>query len=251
MHANKTFNRDPVNHRLYHALIEALIEDKNAMDKGVADTVQDHKKNARSESSKKPSSTKETQKGKAPSKGSKIGKCATAKEPVEEPIAEVIMDDAGDNVVHDDDQPQDTSEPKTAKTPNPEWFTQPPRPPTPDSEWNKHQIVLDQPKQPWFNKIIHPATNSLSHFSDLMATLVTHILLNNPEGDLTPLNCSKPLPQQGSPRSLIIKKCVEDLQLGVESYQKKLNITPPQQTFLEIEFKELYTSSHKPPWGYL
>ncbi|GJW19519.1 hypothetical protein Tco_0026955 [Tanacetum coccineum] len=48
-------------------------------------------------------------------------------------------------------------------------------------------------------------------------------------------------------RSLVIKKCVEDLQLGVESYQKKLNITPPQQTFPKIEFKELYTPSHKPP----
>ncbi|GKD07217.1 hypothetical protein Tco_1186902, partial [Tanacetum coccineum] len=48
-------------------------------------------------------------------------------------------------------------------------------------------------------------------------------------------------------RSLIIKHQVENLQLGVESYQKKLNITPPQQTFLEIEFKELYTPSYKPP----
>ncbi|GJT53863.1 hypothetical protein Tco_0988917 [Tanacetum coccineum] len=48
-------------------------------------------------------------------------------------------------------------------------------------------------------------------------------------------------------RSLAIKKRVEDLQLGVESYQKKLNITPPQQTFPEIEFKELYTLSHIPP----
>nr|GEW65661.1 hypothetical protein [Tanacetum cinerariifolium] len=46
-------------------------------------------------------------------------------------------------------------------------------------------------------------------------------------------------------RSLVIKKFVEDLQLGVESYEKKLNITPPQQTFPEIEFKELCTPSHK------
>ncbi|GKG63305.1 hypothetical protein Tco_0640800, partial [Tanacetum coccineum] len=52
----------------------------------------------------------------------------------EEPTAEVVIDDAGDDVVHDDDQPQDTSEPKTAKTSNPEWFMQPPRPPTPDLE---------------------------------------------------------------------------------------------------------------------
>nr|GFD33944.1 hypothetical protein [Tanacetum cinerariifolium] len=45
-------------------------------------------------SSKKPSTTKETSKSKAPSKSSKTGKSATAKELVEEPIAEVEMDDA-------------------------------------------------------------------------------------------------------------------------------------------------------------
>ncbi|GJT11487.1 hypothetical protein Tco_0858529 [Tanacetum coccineum] len=263
--------KNPANHQLYHALMEALIEDENAMDKGVVDTVQDHmrkydddedplagpnqgKKTKRrrtkeSESSKKPSTTKETPKGKAPSKGSKTGKYALEKEPVKEPIAEVVMDDAGDDVVRDDDQPQDTSEPKTAKTPNPKWFTQPPRPPTPDPEWNKRQ--------------------------------------NNPEGDRYPFDLSKPLPLQGHPghltvaadyllnsdleylkssdpertnvivdfivalrmftRSLILKRRVKDLQLGVESYQKKLNITKPQKTFPEIEFKEPYTPSYDPP----
>ncbi|GJV50763.1 retrovirus-related pol polyprotein from transposon TNT 1-94 [Tanacetum coccineum] len=158
MHANKSFNRNPANHRLYHALMEALIEDENTMDKGVADTVKDHKRKhdndddedppagpnlgkktkrrrtKESESSKKPSSTKETPKGKALSKGSKTGKSALVKEPVEEPIAEVVMVDAGDDVVHDEDQPQDASKPKTTKTLNPDWFKQPPRPPTPDLE---------------------------------------------------------------------------------------------------------------------
>nr|GEW56027.1 hypothetical protein [Tanacetum cinerariifolium] len=47
-------------------------------------------------------------------------------------------------------------------------------------------------------------------------------------------------------RSLIIKRRVEDLHFGVESYQKKLNITKPQKTFLEIEFKEPYTPSYDP-----
>ncbi|GKC64596.1 hypothetical protein Tco_1097194 [Tanacetum coccineum] len=47
-------------------------------------------------------------------------------------------------------------------------------------------------------------------------------------------------------RSLIIKHQVEDLRLGVESYQKKLNIIAPQKTFPKIEFKELYTPSYKP-----
>ncbi|GJR43369.1 hypothetical protein Tco_1311472 [Tanacetum coccineum] len=47
-------------------------------------------------------------------------------------------------------------------------------------------------------------------------------------------------------RSLIIKRRVKDLQLGVESYKKKLNISKPQKTFPGIEFKELYTLSFDP-----
>nr|GEY67655.1 hypothetical protein [Tanacetum cinerariifolium] len=119
MNANKSFNRILSNHRLYHAIMEALIEDENVMDKGVADIVQDHKRKHDDED---------------------------PPELVEEPIAEVVTDDTGDDVVHDDDQPQDDSESKTAKTPNPDWFTQPPRPPTRDSEWNKRQVILDQPE---------------------------------------------------------------------------------------------------------
>nr|GEU41380.1 putative reverse transcriptase domain-containing protein [Tanacetum cinerariifolium] len=97
-----------------------LIEDENAMDKGVVDIVKDNKikpdddednddedppaglnqgkktkrsRTKESESLKKPSTTKETPKGKSLTKGSKTGMSALAKEPVEEPIAEVnIMD---------------------------------------------------------------------------------------------------------------------------------------------------------------
>ncbi|GKB98539.1 hypothetical protein Tco_0984676 [Tanacetum coccineum] len=439
MHANKSFNRNLANHRLYHVLMKALIEDENEMDKGVANTIKDHKRKhdddedpptgpnqdkqtkrrrtKESESSKKPSSTKETIKGKAPTKGSKTGKFASAKEPVEEPIVEVVMDDAGDDVVRDDNQPQDTSEPKTRKTSNPEWFKKPPRPPTPDPEWNKRQVVLDQPEQPWFNQMVSATKDPLT-FNDLMATpidfskyvlnglkienLTQDILLGpafnllkgtySSKGDCYPFDLSKPIPLQSPPghqtvaadyffnneleypktsdlevtyttsitktevaryeikgieymvptlwstikhlydkdaekgtkhwgekvskfskqnvyytkailgvksvivkklhgyghleeivvkrsdqqlhkfkegnflfhldgsdivdfivalhmftRSLILKRHAEDLQLGVESYQKKLNITKPQKTFPEIEFKEPYTPSYDPP----
>ncbi|GKB22399.1 hypothetical protein Tco_0861800 [Tanacetum coccineum] len=47
-------------------------------------------------------------------------------------------------------------------------------------------------------------------------------------------------------RSLVIKKRVEDVQLRVESYQKKLNITKPQKEFPGISFKEAYTTSYDP-----
>ncbi|GJV84511.1 hypothetical protein Tco_1524409, partial [Tanacetum coccineum] len=128
--------------QLTRQLSKTLIEDENAIDKGVADIVKDHKrkhdddeddddedplarpnqnkktKRRRTkdfESSKKPSSTKETPK-------------------VEEPIADVIMDDAGDDGARDDNQPQETLETKARKTLNPDWFKQPPMPPTPDPE---------------------------------------------------------------------------------------------------------------------
>ncbi|GKE35565.1 hypothetical protein Tco_1454887, partial [Tanacetum coccineum] len=44
MHENKSFNRNPANHALYHALMESLIEDENAMDKRVTDTIKNHKR---------------------------------------------------------------------------------------------------------------------------------------------------------------------------------------------------------------
>nr|GFA74179.1 hypothetical protein [Tanacetum cinerariifolium] len=43
MHENKSFNRNLANYMLYHALMEALIKDEDAMDKEVVDTIQDHK----------------------------------------------------------------------------------------------------------------------------------------------------------------------------------------------------------------
>ncbi|GJW40586.1 hypothetical protein Tco_0066431 [Tanacetum coccineum] len=47
-------------------------------------------------------------------------------------------------------------------------------------------------------------------------------------------------------RQIIIQKMVEDVQLGVESYQKKLNITKPQKEFPRISYKEPYTTSYDP-----
>nr|GEZ72910.1 hypothetical protein [Tanacetum cinerariifolium] len=152
--------------------MKALIEGENAMDKGVADIVKDHKRKhdddddaaadddddnyndktkrsrtKKSESSKKPSTTKETPK---------------------EPIADVVMDDANEDVVRDDDQPQDTSEPKTAKTLNPKC------------------IELEY------------------HFQECYNTLIDKLDWNNPEGDRYPFNLSKPPPLQGHPGHLTI-----------------------------------------------
>ncbi|GJY92465.1 hypothetical protein Tco_0508247 [Tanacetum coccineum] len=182
-----------------------------------------------SESSKKPSSTKETSKGKAPTKGSKTGKSGSAKELVEEPIAEVVMDDAGDDIAHDDNQPQDTSEPKKRKTLNPNWFKQPPRPPTPDPEWNKCQdpltfndlmaapidfskyvlnglkienLTQDILLGPAFNMLKGTCSSSIEleyNFQECFNALTYKLNWNNLEGDHYPFDLSKPLPLQGPP----------------------------------------------------
>ncbi|GJZ39664.1 hypothetical protein Tco_0586227 [Tanacetum coccineum] len=183
MHANKSFNRNLANHQLYHALMEALTEDENTMDKGVADTGKQTKRRRTkdSESSKKPSTTKETSKGKAPSKGSKTSKSVPAKEPVEEPVAKVVMDDAGDDVVHDEDQVQDAFEPKTTKISNPDWTC--------------HNLLKST------------CSSSIEleyHFQECLNALTDRLDWNNPEGDRYPFDLSKPFPLQGHTGHLTI-----------------------------------------------
>ncbi|GJR91471.1 hypothetical protein Tco_0215482 [Tanacetum coccineum] len=83
----------------------------------------------------------------------------------------------------------------------------------------------------------------MNDFEDMLLLAVQHKLFHLNDSDILDLIVALRM----FTRSLMIKRRVEDLQLGVESYQKKLNITTPQKTFLEIEFKELYTLTYKPP----
>ncbi|GJY76360.1 hypothetical protein Tco_0481476 [Tanacetum coccineum] len=83
----------------------------------------------------------------------------------------------------------------------------------------------------------------LNDIEDMLLLAVQHKLFHLNESDIVDFIVALRM----FTKSLIIKRRVEDLQLSVESYQEKLNITSPQKTFLEIEFKELYTPSYKPP----
>nr|GEW97357.1 hypothetical protein [Tanacetum cinerariifolium] len=83
----------------------------------------------------------------------------------------------------------------------------------------------------------------LNDIKDMLLLAVQHMLFHLDDKDTVDFIMALRM----FTRSLIIKRRVKDLQLGVESYQKKLNITTPQKTFKEIKFKEPYTPSHKPP----
>nr|GEV12302.1 hypothetical protein [Tanacetum cinerariifolium] len=302
MHSNKSFNRKHANHRLYHALIEALIEDENAIDKGVADTLKDHKRKhdddeedddedplarpnqgkktkrkrtKESKSLKKPSSTKETLKAKALTKGSKTGKSASAKEPVEEPIAKVIMKYAGDdlNNPEGDRYPFDLSKPLPLQGPpghrtvatnyffnnNLEYLK------TFDLEVTYTTSIMKtkaaQYKIKGIKDMVPTLWSTIKHVYDKDASMgIKHRgkrrkLWYRSQGHLEEI-VVKISDQQiykfkealrMFTRSLILKRRVEDLQLGVESYQRKVNITKPLKSFLGIKFKEPYTLSYDPP----
>nr|GEV76430.1 hypothetical protein [Tanacetum cinerariifolium] len=47
-------------------------------------------------------------------------------------------------------------------------------------------------------------------------------------------------------RSIVIQRRVEDLQLGIESYQKKLNLTRPDTYHFDLKRKEAYTAYFNP-----
>ncbi|GJZ03639.1 hypothetical protein Tco_0536914 [Tanacetum coccineum] len=47
-------------------------------------------------------------------------------------------------------------------------------------------------------------------------------------------------------RSIVIQRRVEDLLLGVESYQKKLNITKPDMYRFDLKCRDAYTAYSNP-----
>ncbi|GKA93525.1 hypothetical protein Tco_0815511 [Tanacetum coccineum] len=88
---------------------------------------------------------------------------------VVKPTEKVNLDDATENVVNNDDQPQDDSEPQKNHAPKHDWFKQPLWPPTPDLEWNTCQVVDNQPEQPRFNNMLSATKDPLT-FDELMDT---------------------------------------------------------------------------------
>nr|GEY34298.1 hypothetical protein [Tanacetum cinerariifolium] len=163
-----------------------------------------------------------------------------------------------DDVANDAYQPLDDSTQTKDKDPKKDWFKQPPMPPTPDPEWNKHQVVkilsvvsvsvkklhgyghLEEIAMKRADRQVYKFKEGdfidlhLNNIEDMLLLVVQHKLFQLNGSDIVDLIVALFM----LTRSLIIKRRVEDLQLGVESYQKKLNIITPQKTFPRIEFKE-------------
>nr|GEY20192.1 hypothetical protein [Tanacetum cinerariifolium] len=171
-----------------------------------------------------------------------------ATESVKEATHELTMGDEEpvQENVNDVDEPQDGE----AALKN-DWFKQPPRPPTSAPEWNKCQVnnlKLDKITKAY---VVGPVYNLLKGTYQSSIKLkynmeeffkVQHKLFHLSGEVIVDLAVALRM----FTRSVIIKKRIEDVEFGVESYQKKLNITKPQKDFPRILSKELYTPSFDP-----
>ncbi|GJV35915.1 hypothetical protein Tco_1408392 [Tanacetum coccineum] len=158
---SKSFNKSPKQRALYHALMESILEDEDAMDEGVADK----KTNKDAEPSKKAKSTKAS-KGTLKSQPKSIVKSAQVEETVFEAGDTQELQNQGQDMGTTNDQPSVKVAPKH------DWFKKPERPPTPDSDWNARKAINFRPPQTWISKIAQ----------------------NNPKGKEYPFDLSKPLP---------------------------------------------------------
>ncbi|GJY06493.1 retrovirus-related pol polyprotein from transposon TNT 1-94 [Tanacetum coccineum] len=133
---------------------------------------------------------------------------------------------------------------------HPDWFQKPAKLPTPDRDWNKTLHVVHGPVQPWLSNLAREE-GSRESFDELMDTpldfsafmmnqlkidtltseLLAGLTFELMKGKLANLNVEdRPffgVSMRMFTRSIVIQRHVEDLQLGIESYQKKLNITKP------------------------
>ncbi|GJU15354.1 hypothetical protein Tco_1143320 [Tanacetum coccineum] len=259
---------------MYHALLEALIEDENVMDKGVADTVQDHKRKhdddeddddedpparpnqgnktkrritKESESSKKPSTTKEPPKG-------HTGHLTVA--------ADYFFNNELEYLKSSDPERLYTTSITKIKATRYEIKGIVDMVPT---LWSPTKVGYDKDilkrikhwgegRKLWhisqlnkFSKhnvystkkilaVKSVSVKKLHGYGHLEEIVLFHLTDNDISDFIMALRMFT--------KSLIIKKRVEDLQLGVESYQRKLNITLPQQTARDGTLKKVRDELH-------
>ncbi|GKB09843.1 hypothetical protein Tco_0843766 [Tanacetum coccineum] len=151
MMASKSFEKHPAYKELYDALIKSLLVDEDDMDQAAVAT--DESVLLKRKHDDQDKDLTESSKGNTPSKSSKSGKSVTIEEPDEEHVHDISLD-AKENIIdkmgNAGEQPDGKAEPNTDNASKNDWFKLPPKPPTLDPEWNKYQVIDDEPKQPWF-----------------------------------------------------------------------------------------------------
>ncbi|GJU82058.1 retrovirus-related pol polyprotein from transposon TNT 1-94 [Tanacetum coccineum] len=202
---SKSFDRNPKHKALYHALMESILEDEDAMDKGVADMVK----------KRKPYDDDRDEDPLAgPDQGLERRRSAKEEETLFEAGNTQVLHNLGEGMCKTDEPPSVNADPK-------DWFKKPERPHTPDPEWNIGKAVDDVPTQNLFSdlaKIVKPSKT----FNELMSTPIdfTAFAMNRLQiSDLTKANLV------GSVYNLLKGTCKSyvELEYNMEECYKALN----------------------------
>ncbi|GJZ51824.1 hypothetical protein Tco_0606339 [Tanacetum coccineum] len=143
MTKSKSFNKSPKQRALYHALMESILEDEDAMDEGVADKLKKRKQD-------------DADKDEGPSAGSYRGLKRRKTSKDTEPSKKALPN-LSQNLLASLHSRVDSV------------FKKLERPSTLDSDWNVRKSIDFRPPQTWINKIAQAEKPPLS-FDELMRT---------------------------------------------------------------------------------
>ncbi|GJU65851.1 hypothetical protein Tco_1247686 [Tanacetum coccineum] len=112
--------------------------------------------------------------------------------------------------------------------------------------WSLVKVAYDRYAL-WVTHVKVMRTHGYGYLEEIVVRRVDNVLYRFKEGDDV---ADFAIALRMFTRSLVIQKRVEDLQLGVESYQKKINITKPDTTRPDLKKRHPYTP-YKDPQGFI
>ncbi|GKB37394.1 hypothetical protein Tco_0882336 [Tanacetum coccineum] len=156
MTKTKSFEQNSKHKALYHALMESILEDEDAMDKGLK-----KKKTSKDVKPSKKAKSTESSKGTTKSLPKSTGKSAQAEDTVFEAGYTQGPQNLRDDMGNTDEPPVVNVDPK-------DWFKKPERPLTLDPKWNEGKTVDNKPTYKWLSDLAKAETSSKT-FYDLMS----------------------------------------------------------------------------------
>nr|GEU39605.1 hypothetical protein [Tanacetum cinerariifolium] len=159
MTKTKSFNKNAKHMALYHALMESILEDEDAMDKGL----KRRKKNKEIKPSKKEKLT-DTSKGTTKSQKKTTCNSAQTEKTVFESRDTQVPHNLGEDTSKSNEIPSVKADPK-------DLFKKPKRPLTTDPEWNTGKTVDDGTTHNWLSDLAKAEKPSKT-FNELMSTLI-------------------------------------------------------------------------------
>ncbi|GJW84030.1 hypothetical protein Tco_0157175 [Tanacetum coccineum] len=245
MTKSKSFDRNPKHRALYHSLMESIIEDEDAMDKGVADKLKKRKPDDAERDEDTLARPDQGLKRRKTSKDTEQSKKETVFKSVDTQLPQNLGDDMGKTV---DDGPTQNWLSDLVKSEKPsKTFNELMSTPINFTAFAMNRLQISHLIK---TDLMKDAKYDLQGIEDMVPKLWSPIKVAYDKhaalGHATSQCVRLAAALRVFTRRIVIQKRVEDLQLRVESYQKKLNISKPLIHKAGISNLEPYTTYSDP-----